>query len=271
MGRKLSGAGIIALTLLSTVVTPVFASENIKVISNSMTKQVSINDIINPSSTETLTEETFSTNEWLQLKYLLYTPYNATTDMPLIVYLHGGSGKGNDLSLLTAVNGFPKYIKENTLKNIPAYIIMPQLPANKKGWSDIGLSIKELIEYISDTYKTDSSRISLTGHSMGGTGVWELAAQYPEIFSCIAPMSGSISTNNTTINALSNMPIWAFVGSKDTIVSSKSSIQFIQKLSMQNANATITVFDTGTHFDIPELTYLDQDIDILTWLINQTK
>lgn len=254
-----------------------FVSEclNTSVNWDATTKHVSITDIttsdsvVNQPATSMLIGKTFSTSELSQLNYLLYTPNNATADMPLIVYLHGGSGKGNDLNLLTTTNSLPKYVKDNTLGNIPAYIIMPQLPSNKKGWTDIGLSIKELIEYISETYEIDSSRISLTGHSMGGTGAWELAVAYPEIFSCIAPMSGSIIISHTTINALSNMPIWAFVGSKDTIVSPKSSIQFIQKLSMYNANAKITVFDNGTHFDIPELAYLEHDI--VTWLIGQTK
>ena len=254
-----------------------FVSEclNTSVNWDSTTKHVSIADITtsgsvnNQPAVSTLIGKTFSTSELSQLNYLLYTPNNATADMPLIVYLHGGSGKGNDLNLLTATNSFPKYVKDNTLGNIPAYIIMLQLPSNKKGWTDIKLSIKELIEYISDTYEIDSSRISLTGHSMGGTGVWGLAVAYPEIFSCIAPMSGSIIISNTTINSLSNMPIWAFVGSKDTIVSPKSSIQFIQKLSMYNANANITVFDGATHFDVPELAYLGHDI--VTWLISQEK
>lgn len=42
------------------------------------------------------------------LNYYLYTPENSAEGMPLIVYLHGGSGKGRSLSLLTDVDGFPQ-------------------------------------------------------------------------------------------------------------------------------------------------------------------
>lgn len=229
------------------------------------------NGVSSQPSTSRLIQETIATSELSQLNYLLYIPDNATADMPLIVYLHGGSGKGNDLNLLTNVDGFPKYVKDNKLGNIPAYIIMPQLPANKKGWTDIGLSIKDLIEDVSDKYKIDENKISLTGHSMGGTGVWGLATEYPKVFSCIAPMSGSIRINEANIEALSHMPVWAFVGSADTIVSPTSSIEFIQKLSVENKEATITVFEGKTHFDVPESAYLNQDIDIVTWLLSHTK
>ena len=41
-------------------------------------------------------------------RYYLYIPPEPRTGMPLIVYLHGGSGKGNDLNLITAADGFPK-------------------------------------------------------------------------------------------------------------------------------------------------------------------
>ena len=139
-----------------------------------------------------MTENTIRTSGLENLNYLLYKPENATTDMPLIVYLHGGSGKGEDLSLLTANDGFPKYLKEGALGNIPAYVVMPQLSSSKKGWDDIKIPLRELINYVSEMYSIDTNRVSLTGHSMGGTGTWSIAASCPRLFSCIAPLSGSI-------------------------------------------------------------------------------
>lgn len=67
------------------------------------------------------------------LGYLLYTPSNAKADMPLIVYLHGGHGKGSDLSILTDTDGFPQYLADNLLGDIPAYVLIPQLPADQRG------------------------------------------------------------------------------------------------------------------------------------------
>ena len=202
-------------------------------------------------------------------RYWLYTPSDPTDDMPLIVYLHGGSGKGDDLNLITAVDGFPKYLQDGTLGDIPAYVIIPQLPSSKKGWTDVGADLMSLIRYIRNTYNVSSSRVSLTGHSMGGTGTWGVAAAYPASFSKIAPCSGSINNTTINVNKLKGIPVRAFVGSADTIVSPDSSINFVAALKQAGGDAEVTVFDGAGHFDVPALVYLDESIAIIDWLLSE--
>ncbi len=69
------------------------------------------------------------------------------------------------------------------------------------------IAMKELIDFVDETYNLDSNKKSLTGHSMGGTGVWNIAVSYPDLFSSIAPLSGSIKRTESNINALSNIPV----------------------------------------------------------------
>lgn len=52
---------------------------------------------------------------------------------------------------------------------------------------------------------------------MGGTGTWEIALLYPDLFSCIAPLSGSIRTTEENLSVFSGLPVWAFVGTEDTV------------------------------------------------------
>ncbi len=198
--------------------------------------------------------------------YWLYTPENPTVNMPLIVYLHGGSGKGDDLDLLLDIDGFPKWLYDGGLGEPSAYILIPQLSSDKKGWSDIGSSVIALIDEITADYEIDTNNISLTGHSMGGTGTFALAKAYPDAFVRIAPCSGSIRITNDDLAGFQNIDVWAFVGSADTIVDPKSSIYFVDKLS-QIGNAKLTQFEGATHFDVPALVYLNSEINIVNWLI----
>lgn len=218
-----------------------------------------------------LEKKSIETSELEDFNYLLYKPENASDNMPLIIYLHGGSGKGSDLDLLTSNDGFPQYIQDGVVDNIPAYVVIPQLPSSKKGWTDVKAPLKELIDSVSETYNIDSNKISLTGHSMGGTGVWGIALSYPDLFSSIAPLSGSVQMTESNINALSNIPVWAFVGSNDTIVDPASSMRFIKRLKIKNSNAKITILDGATHFDVPQLTYLNENINLINWLISNSK
>ena len=45
-----------------------------------------------------MAEKSISTSQLAIFKYLQFTPSNQKSKLPLIVYLHGGSGKGDDIS-----------------------------------------------------------------------------------------------------------------------------------------------------------------------------
>ena len=146
-----------------------------------------------------------NTSQLGTFRYWLYTPSDPTENMPLIVYLHGGSGKGDDLNLITAVDGFPQYLQSGQLGDVRAYVVIPQLPSTQKGWVNAAESISELIDHTVSTYKINRNNISLTGHSMGGTGTWNLACTYPSLFARIAPLSGSIRNTPDIIDNLKNI------------------------------------------------------------------
>ena len=200
-------------------------------------------------------------------RYWLYTPSDPTEDMPLIVYLHGGSGKGANLNLITAVDGFPQYLQSGQIGDVRAYVLIPQLPSTQRGWISAAEAISELIEQTVSVYSIDKGNISLTGHSMGGTGTWDLACTYPSLFARIAPLSGSVRNTPSTIDALKNIPVRAFVGAADTIVPPESSQEVVTALQAAGGSAEITVFDGADHFSVPGLTFLDTSIDLVGWLI----
>ena len=203
------------------------------------------------------------------LSYWLYIPSNPTEDMPLIVYLHGGSEKGDDLELVTAADGFPQYLQNGELGDVRSYVIIPQLPSSEKSWESISDAICELIDTTAETYAIDRNNISLTGHSMGGTGVWHLACIYPTLFARIAPLSGSIRNTPETLSKLKNVHIWAFVGSADSIVAPEASEKIVAALKNADGDAEITVFDEADHFSVPRLAYLDANIGLVDWLIGK--
>ena len=131
--------------------------------------------------------------------------------------------------------------------------------------------VMELISAVAEEYKIDENRISLTGHSMGGTGVWMLALAYPDVFSAVAPLSGSVTLSDANLKKLSSLPILAVVGSEDTVVDPQSSKDFIAKLSLVNTNASIIELDGADHFEVPSLSFLSSNFDLIGWLISQSK
>lgn len=204
------------------------------------------------------------------LGYWLYVPDGAgSQSLPLIVYLHGGSGKGSDLSLITGTAGFPQYLQQGQLGDVQAYVLCPQCPANQSGWRALSKQVFTLIDQISAAYPVNKGKIILTGHSMGSTGTWALAALAPERFSCIIPMSGSTKVSDRSKEALSTLSVWAFAGEKDKVVDPASSVNLMALLQAVNPNAKLTLFPDAEHRDVPGLSWLDTSLGLMEWALAQ--
>lgn len=68
-------------------------------------------------------------------------------------------------------------------------------PTNRRpygfNWEEWGrIDALEVLEEAQRIFKTDTTRIYLTGHSMGGHGTWFLGTTYPSKFAAIAPCAG---------------------------------------------------------------------------------
>ena len=172
---------------------------------------------------------------------------------------------GSTLFILTT-DGFPQYLNDGAYGDLRAYVVIPKLESAYKGWVDIYDQIRTLIVSMEKTYAVDKSKVALTGHSMGGTGTYQLQVKLPDTFACIAPMSGSIRNTETNLTALSMTKIWAFVGTADTIVDPDASRSIIQALQSNDADARLTELDSAGHFDVPSLAYHNDEL--IRWLVN---
>ncbi len=71
-------------------------------------------------------------------------------------------------------------------------------PTNRRpygfNWEEWGrLDALEALDTVTARYNIDPSRIYLTGHSMGGHGVWHIGSLFPDRFAAIGPSAGWIS------------------------------------------------------------------------------
>lgn len=216
-----------------------------------------------------MTKERWTDTDGAALDYWLYTPKNPAEDMPLIVYLHGGSGKGNDLEKILDEGSLPGYLWSGQLSPA-AYVLIPQLPETCKGWTNRAEALMKRISHVEADCAIDSDRVSFTGHSMGGTGSWTIALAYPRTFSAVAPLSGSVQVTEQNLRKPENLPVWAVLGEADTIVPPDSSREMIEQLSERNPEAKITELPGTDHFGVPEI-YLDSETGLLDWLIAQKR
>lgn len=84
-------------------------------------------------------------------------------------------------------------------------------PTNRRpygfDWEDWGrLDALEVLELAQQRFHTDPQRTYLTGHSMGGHGVWHLGATFPDRWAAIGPSAGWISFRSYPVPPLPEKP-----------------------------------------------------------------
>jgi len=202
--------------------------------------------------------------------YLPYLPkdYNSDTlkRWPLVIYLHGGSQRGTNLKKLYD-SGIPDQIYRG--REFPFIIISPLCPLHLRWSTDDWF--ETFFNEISDTYRIDTTRVYLTGLSLGGSGTWYIAEKYPEKFAAIAPISGPTSVMNyieKNINKLIDMPIWAFHGKIDDVVSFEETERMVKKLEGKNRDLKFTVEPAVGH-GIAWMVYPGQEL--YDWFLKYEK
>ena len=194
--------------------------------------------------------------------YLTYLPKSYDSDFatkwPTIIFLHGGSSRGNDLKRVKA-NGIPDRIERG--KDLPFIVIAPQCPIDKRWETDDWFDI--LYTEITARYRVDTNRIYLTGLSLGGSGTWYLAMKHPSTFAAIAPISGKTTHLQFIMDSackLAGIPIWIFHGTGDEIVDINETYQIAKKLDQCNVNYSLSTFEGYKHWQTQWEVYGEEKI-----------
>ena len=187
--------------------------------------------------------------------YITYLPqcYDSSKHKhwPLIIYLHGKSACGNDLSKVRRY-GLPFFTDRGMQLN--AIALSPQCPDGKNWGSEDWLN--PFLKEVNRKYRVDTTRIYLTGMSLGGFGTWELAIRYPGRFAAIAPLCGGGKPQQ--VCAIKDVPIWVFHGDQDEQVPISRSEEMVNALRKCGGNPKFTVLKGFPH-DIHK-TYGDESL-----------
>ncbi len=198
------------------------------------------------------------------LKYLLYLPegYESQDKWPLIIFLHGYGERGDDLELVKK-HGLAKLIEAG--QDFPFIIASPQCP-DTTVWPEQADELAGLIDALIAEHNIDTSRVYLTGLSMGGYGTWYLASRYPDKFAAIAPICGGGGWWMT--NSLKNIPAWVFHGDADPVVPLIESELMVNRVKEAGGDVTFTVYPGVDHDSWTE-TY--DNPKLYEWLLSHQK
>jgi predicted peptidase len=201
----------------------------------------------------------------LETRFLLYLPDGYDTlgrQWPLLLFLHG-LGEGGDMLELVKTHGPPRMIEYD--HKFPFIVASPQCPAGTR-WSDQVETLDMLLDRLVEEFRIDTSRIYVTGLSMGGQGTWDLAFAYPDRFAAIVPLCGRTRPEKAAL--IRELPVWVFHGMKDDVIPFSESENMVNALKELGSPVKFTVYPEANH-DVWTETY--QNPELWEWLKMQQK
>lgn len=201
----------------------------------------------------------------LEARFLLYLPQQYDSldrDWPLLLFLHGRGESGEVLELVKR-NGPPMMIEHG--HQFPFIAVSPQCPDDQRWETQIEV-LDMLLDRMVERYRVDTSRIFVTGLSMGGQGTWNLAFAYPDRFAAIVPICGWTKPEKAAL--IKDLPVWVFHGAKDDVVPLSESENMVSALKALGSPVKFTVYPEANHDSWTE-TYENEEL--WGWLLLQRK
>jgi predicted peptidase len=204
-----------------------------------------------------------------------------TKKYPLLIFLHGGGqvGNGNTDLPLVLNDGVAKEINELKFpanfvvngNNFSFIVLSPQFRATPPD-----LMVLNFINYALKNYRVDSSRIYLTGLSMGGVLTTEMSGLYTSMFAAAAPVAGESFGADKELNAINiahgGLALWVFHNSDDPTIGSYVATDFVNLVNSDNPviPAKVTIFQATGHdawTQALDPTYKENNMSVYEWML----
>ena len=202
----------------------------------------------------------------LAWRYYLYLPpgIDAAEDWPLILYLHGRSLRGSNLSILTRY-GLPARLQSDS--HFPFIVVAPQLPGGQS-WTDTD-RLARLVEEIAARYPVDRSRVYVIGYSLGAGGVWRTAIDHAGLFAAAAPTAAwTPDPSEAVARALRDLPIRIDHGTADEAAPFARAEVMAEALERAGVEVTFEVYPGADH---GALTRIYREDDLYAWLLSHRR
>lgn len=221
--------------------------------------------------------------DWV-MPYRLFRPA-ATNKLPLIVYLHGSGGQGDDNARqlgLGNIFGTRVWLLPENQKAHPCYVLVPQ---SNRGWvrydpeklnrneyeiisgpgQGVSLAL-EVIDAVRREFPIDDRCIYVTGQSMGGAGVWNMIASRPGFFAGAVPCCGATSKDDGTGSI--QTALWNFHGESDQTVPVALSRERIAARQRAGGHPISTEY-AGVDHNVWEWAYTEPAL--VSWMFSQQR
>lgn len=213
----------------------------------------------------TFSKETFSDGS-ITLPYRKVNIPGLDDKASLVIYLHGGSSKGNDNETQMQEPGIGDISAWLCNNNRKAVMLVPQCPTDRSWLGTTQDAVVRLLQSYIDRGVVDENKVYILGGSMGGTGTWNMLSNHSNFFAAAMPVAG----NPTGLNAetVSKTPLLTVMGTADNIMKISNVTAFLAEMDKYKAEYKLNIEEGWTHEDVCKKSYTN---DRLSWLFEHVK
>jgi predicted peptidase len=199
-----------------------------------------------------------------RIQYLVSLPgsYATKSDRyPLILYLHGGSVRGDDIDQM---KHWGLAEKADVDPEFPFIVVSPQCPPGEI-WTDVD-ALAAVLDEVMQHYRVDADRVYVTGHSMGGRGALYAAYKMPGRFAAVLALS-PVSPISAWAKKLRAVPLWIFHGANDQFTPAKEVQELVQAIAKAGGRPEFTLLPDRDHYILD----VYNRPDVYKWLAEQRR
>lgn len=195
--------------------------------------------------------------------FWVYTPvdyFYSQEQTPVIIFLHGASLCGRDLSRVRRYGPLDAIVKG---RDIDALTIVPQNPGG--AWSP--KKVMDVFDWVRKHYACDSTRVYVLGMSLGGYGTMDVCGTYPDRIAAGMALCGGTSLKD--VSGLGKLPFWIIHGTADRAVPVKQSKVVVDELQRTGADTRLRYdwLPGASHGALARIMYMRKTYE---WLFSHT-
>jgi predicted peptidase len=169
--------------------------------------------------------------------YRLFIPKETRHAQPLVLFLHGGAGRGADNSRqLTEGNG----MLANMFVREDAYVLAPQTRNEHDAKTTLAI-----LDEVMKRHRIDRNRVYVVGQSLGGYGAIDVLAAAPERFA--AGVIVAAGDGGRDAKKLARVPLWFFHGERDETIDVAQPRALVAKIKAAGGKVKYTEYAGQEH------------------------
>lgn len=222
----------------------------------------------------------YEAEDGTKVPWRLFIPPQASEErrLPLVFFLHGAGRRGNDN--VGPMDLAVEFLRPETQEKHPCFILAPQcrrgvmwtamnpahtnMAASPEASPEMTGALTILDKIIAE-HPIDTSRIYLTGQSMGGFGSWDALYRRPTLFAAAVPICGGGDPSKAYL--FKDVPIWAWHGVNDKAVPVENTRAIIASLEKAGGKPKYSEIKAGHGAWVPAYT----SPELMDWLFTQKR